>query len=132
MLNSGLLVVRPSLETWAHIETALHEPARLAKYDFPDQELLSDVFRGRWVALPYVFNALKTLRWPAVHGSIWRDDQVRLVHYIFATKPWHDLGLTSGVGSGPGPGPDAVDETHRWWWEANKHREAIEHGSGLV
>lgn len=121
MLNSGLLVVRPSRETYSHIEAALHEPARLAKYDFPDQELLSDVFHGRWVALPYVFNALKTLRWADVHGGIWRDGEVRIVHYIFAKKPWHDH-----------CGSDDMDETHRWWWEANKQRKAFERQSGIV
>lgn len=121
MLNSGLLVVRPAKETWARIEAALEEPARLATYDFPDQDLLSDVFRGRWVALPYVFNALKTLRSPDVHGAIWRDEEVRIVHYIFAIKPWQD----------PASCGSAIDETHRWWWEADNHRKAYERALGL-
>lgn len=125
MLNSGLLVVRPSRRTYAHIEAALHDAARLARYDFPDQELLSDVFRGRWVALPYVFNALKTLRWGDVHGQIWRDAEVRVVHYIFARKPWHD----SDGGDGGG---EQVDETHRWWWEANRQRKVVEREAGIV
>lgn len=124
MLNSGLLVVRPAKETWSRIEAALEEPARLATYDFPDQDLLSDVFRGRWVALPYVFNALKTLRWPDVHGAIWRDEEVRLVHYIFAIKPWQ---ATPPPSPGTGTGTiSAIDETYQWWWEADKHRVAFE------
>ncbi|KAE8395363.1 nucleotide-diphospho-sugar transferase [Aspergillus alliaceus] len=120
MLNSGLLVVRPSLSTWAEIQAGLQMPERTDRYDFPDQELLSDVFRGRWVALPYVYNALKTLRWAGVHDAIWRDDEVKNVHYIFDKKPWQE-------------DPDnGMDETSRWWWEANRHRKKLEVEVGIT
>ncbi|KAE8349255.1 nucleotide-diphospho-sugar transferase [Aspergillus coremiiformis] len=120
MLNSGLLVVRPSLSAWAEIQDGLQLPERIDKYDFPDQELLSDMFRDRWVALPYVYNALKTLRWVGVHDAIWRDEEVKNVHYIFARKPWHE-------------DPDnGMDETSRWWWEVNRQRQQVEVERGIT
>ncbi|KAB8217017.1 nucleotide-diphospho-sugar transferase [Aspergillus novoparasiticus] len=120
MLNSGLLVVRPTISAWAEILAGLHMPDRTDKYDFPDQELLSDVFRGRWVVLPYVYNALKTLRWVGVHNDIWRDDEVKNVHYIFAKKPWHE------------DPDDKMDEPSRWWWEVNRQRQQLEVKKGIT
>ncbi|KAJ5692132.1 Glycosyl transferase family 8 [Penicillium macrosclerotiorum] len=128
MLNSGVLVIVPSAHTYAEITIALQDTARISAYDFPDQELLTDVFRGRWVALPYVYNALKTLRWADVHSAIWRDDEVRAVHYIFARKPWHEeikpeheLRAIKGL-----------DEPGVWWWEANWERARGEREAGIV
>ncbi|KAE8144526.1 nucleotide-diphospho-sugar transferase [Aspergillus avenaceus] len=120
MLNSGLLVVRPSLSAWTEIQRALHTPQRTDTYNFPDQELLSDVFRGRWVALPYVYNALKTLRWPGVHDAIWRDEEVKNVHYIFAKKPWQE------------DPHEEMEETSRWWWEARDQRQWSEVQKGIT
>ena len=125
MLNSGVLVVRPSARVYGEITTALQETARIERYDFPDQELLSDFFAGRWVALPYVYNALKTLRIEGVHDSIWRDSEVRAVHYIFAKKPWHEEVVEGGDLSG-------LDETGVWWWRANWERMMAERGVGVL
>lgn len=124
MLNSGLLVVIPSLSTYAQIETALSEPSRLVKYNFPDQELLSDVFYGRWLPLPYVYNGLKTMRGKSVHGAIWRDGEVKNVHFIFARKPW-DLCLEERR-------KGALDELDRWWWEEDARRVKREREGGIV
>ncbi|KAI9040464.1 glycosyltransferase family 8 protein [Aspergillus affinis] len=120
MLNSGLLVVVPSTRTFSLITDTMNTPSRTDHYDFPDQELLSDVFRGRWVALPYVYNALKTLRWEGVHDAIWRDESVKNVHYIFAKKPWHE------------DPQDEMDETHRWWWRANLERQERDREGGIT
>lgn len=123
MLNSGVLVVRPSTERYSEITAALREPERLDKYYFPDQELLSDVFSGRWVALPYVYNALKTLCIEGVHDVIWKNEEVRIVHYIFAAKPWHETrkeGQTAGL-----------DEMETWWWRANWQRMDMERKAGI-
>ncbi|PLB51701.1 glycosyl transferase family protein [Aspergillus steynii IBT 23096] len=123
MLNSGLLVVVPSQSTFSLIRDAMDTPSRTAGYDFPDQELLSDVFRGRWVALPYVYNALKTLRWEGVHDAIWQDEQVKNVHYIFAKKPWHEDPVAEEA---------EMDETNRWWWRANLERQRGEREGGIT
>ncbi|KAL4953347.1 nucleotide-diphospho-sugar transferase [Aspergillus filifer] len=128
MLNSGLLVVRPSLTAYKQIQTYLSSPAKLEKYTFPDQELLSEAFKDRWVPLPYIYNALKTMRDENVHGMIWRDEQVKNVHYIFAVKPWQaeppvqeELEKEGGKG----------DVLNRWWWEVNYERRALEKERGI-
>ncbi len=76
-MNGGLVVVNPSAGLFAAIVE--HMETNAAAMDFADQSLLSSLFRGRWVALPYVYNALKTLRWDAVHAPIWRDARVKNV-----------------------------------------------------
>ena len=120
MLNSGLLVVIPSAGAFKALTDHLASDPAVAKYSFPDQELLSAVFHGRWAPLPYVYNALKALRWPGVHDAIWRDDRVKNVHYILSPKPWdEDLGT------------EAADETHRWWREVNAARLADEKRRGI-
>lgn len=134
MLNSGVLVITPSRKIYAEITAALEDTPRIEKYDFPDQELLSDVFADRWVSIPYVFNALKTLRWEGVHGAIWRDEEVRAVHYIFAKKPWHEI--DSGDGNGNGEVDvlkvkEKLDDTSLWWWEANWERKRLERERGV-
>lgn len=73
--------MNPSQGVYDKIVEQLASPATL-QYAFPDQDLLGDVFKGRWVALPYIYNALKTLRWEGVHDTIWRDKHVKNVHYI--------------------------------------------------
>lgn len=132
MLNSGVLVITPSSTIYETITSTLLDTARIDKYDFPDQELLSDVFEGRWVPLPYVYNALKTLRLPEVHEAIWRDAEVRALHYIFAKKPWHeevgqevDRGVREKLFG-------ELDEPGRWWWRANWERQRLEREKGIV
>ena len=91
---------------------------------FPDQDLLADLFEGRWVPLPYVYNALKTLRWKGVHDTLWRDDEVKNVHYILNPKPWEEEEEFAKSGA-------VTDETHRWWFEANKRRKLEEKTKGI-
>ncbi|KAL6857648.1 hypothetical protein ACO1O0_005089 [Amphichorda felina] len=121
-LNSGLLALVPSAELYAQI-LARMEHGDTATMAFPDQDLLADLFRGRWVALPYVYNALKTLRWEGVHDAIWRDDEVKNVHYILSPKPWNEVD-EKGRWTGS-------DESHRWWWDMNEDRKAQEKAQGI-
>ncbi|OJK02248.1 hypothetical protein ASPACDRAFT_76644, partial [Aspergillus aculeatus ATCC 16872] len=78
MLNSGLLVVQPRQTDFVAVQTALHDTEQVKRYALADQELLSNVFRGRWRALPYVYNALKPMRGEGegTHAGIWRDGAV--------------------------------------------------------
>ena len=80
LLNSGVVVLRPSKELMNKLVDHLDNSPTIAKAQFPDQDVLAEVFRGRWRVLPWWANALKTLR--AVHKPIWRDDEVRLLHYM--------------------------------------------------
>ncbi|KAJ9156234.1 Nucleotide-diphospho-sugar transferase [Pleurostoma richardsiae] len=120
-MNGGLQVVNPSAELFAQI--VAHMEANAASMDFADQSLLSDLYRGRWVPLPYVYNALKTLRWPGVHDAIWRDEHVKNVHYILTPNPWDELDERGESTS--------KDETHRWWAAVNKERREQEREKGV-
>ncbi|KAF2251229.1 glycosyltransferase family 8 protein [Trematosphaeria pertusa] len=118
MPNGGLQVVNPSTEVYQLISDQLaHETS--VNYDFADQSLLGDVFHGRWVALPYIYNALKTLRHQGVHAQIWRDDQVKNIHYILSPKPWDEK---SG---------NHEEESHKWWWDYNLERLVEETKRGI-
>lgn len=117
-LNSGMVVVKPCPRIYEEVKAVLQDGERTAKYDFADQSLLSDVYRGKWLALPYIYNALKTLKWH--HTPIWQQENVKNVHYILAIKPWDTT-------------PDeSTDETFPWWWSANNERLEYEERQGIA
>ena len=116
MPNGGLQVVNPSKKLYDLILASMSSGA-IDSYEFADQSLLSDLFMGRWVTLPYIYNALKTLR--TVHEPIWRDDQIKNIHYILSPKPWDEK-----------PGEES-QETHKWWIKANLDRLAQEKDRGI-
>ncbi|ETN43317.1 uncharacterized protein HMPREF1541_02476 [Cyphellophora europaea CBS 101466] len=117
--NGGLQVVNPSKGTYDKILDTLKNGDLTGSYDFADQSLLGERFYGRWVALPYVYNALKTLRMKGVHDAIWRDDQVKNIHYILSPKPWDETLET------------ATNETHKWWLQLNNERMEAERARGI-
>ncbi|RMZ70679.1 glycosyl transferase family [Pyrenophora seminiperda CCB06] len=118
MPNGGLQVVNPSTATYNLILEQLSKETS-GDYDFADQSLLGDLFNGRWVAIPYIYNALKTLRSKGVHDAIWKDDKVKNVHYILSPKPWEE---TEGKCS---------SEIHEWWWVVDKERREMEKSKGI-
>jgi hypothetical protein len=122
MPNGGLQVVVPCAEVYEKISAALSDE-KTGSYDFSDQSLLGDVFHGRWVPLPYIYNALKTLRWKGVHDPIWRDDRVKNVHYILSPKPWDE---TEEDKTKPNR-----DGSHQWWWDVNIDRLEHEKANGI-
>ncbi|KAK7208084.1 nucleotide-diphospho-sugar transferase [Myxozyma melibiosi] len=113
--NGGLQVVNPSKDSYDKIVAAMASPTMTDNYEFADQSLLSDVFRDSWVPLSYKYNALKTLR--DVHKPIWRDEEVKNVHYILTPKPW-DL-------------RDPENELFEWWWKINDQRHADEKAANV-
>lgn len=121
-MNGGLQVVNPSRAVYDLILKHMESDAAI-DMDFADQSLLSDLFRGCWVPLPYIYNALKTLRWEGVHSEIWQDDKVKNVHYILAPKPWDEM---DAEGNNLG-----TDPTHEWWVSANQERLALEKEKGV-
>lgn len=120
-MNGGLQVVNPSKDIFAQIVRYMETHA--SELDFADQSVLSALFRGRWVALPYTYNALKTLRWEGVHSEIWRDGEVKNVHYILAPKPWNEV-EEDGRWTG-------TEESHVWWVEMNAERKKLERENGI-
>ena len=69
--------------------------------------------------MPYIYNALKTLRWKGVHDAIWRDDEVKNVHYILSPKPWDEKEA------------EQKEESHKWWWRDNRERLDEEKSRGV-
>ena len=122
MPNGGLQVVVPSTHVYDKIVAAMSDE-KTSSYDFSDQSLLGDVFHGRWVALPYVYNALKTMRWKGVHDAIWRDEKVKNVHYILSPKPWDETEEDKGR--------ERRDGANGWWWDVNGRRIREERGRGI-
>ncbi|KAJ5726423.1 uncharacterized protein N7483_007780 [Penicillium malachiteum] len=129
MPNGGLQVVNPSKGIYDKIVARLADTIT-SSYDFADQSLLGDVFSGRWVALPYIYNALKTLRWEGVHDSIWRDGEVKNVHYILSPKPWNEWELHSTDWSELVK--NTKDKSHVWWFSVNEERKKKERLQGIV
>lgn len=120
-MNGGLQVVNPCTAVYNQI--VAHMESEASNMDFADQSLLSDLYKGRWVPLPYVYNALKTLKWVGVHHQIWKDEEVKNVHYILAPKPWDEMDEEGrNVGTDP---------THQWWVDANNERLKLEVEKGL-
>jgi hypothetical protein len=76
----------PSRENAQQVSSFLHTSPLIPTFKFPDQDFLAELFRGRWRPLPWIYNALKSLR--HVHPEIWRDEDIRCLHYIYAEKPW--------------------------------------------
>lgn len=85
LINSGLVVLAPSPALGAEIEAYVHESPLVPTFAFPDQDLLGEFFAGRWTALRWDVNAIKTARY--WHPRLWRDAGVRNLHYI-VDKPW--------------------------------------------
>lgn len=81
----------------------------VSTYRFPDQDFLADYFRGAFLPIPYIYNALKKHR--QAHPKMWRDEEVKNVHYIHK-KPWE----SREVGT-------VDEETHGWWWAEWEQRK---------
>ncbi|OAX44738.1 nucleotide-diphospho-sugar transferase [Rhizopogon vinicolor AM-OR11-026] len=106
-LNSGLVVLSPSLYLADEVRRHLFTSPLVSTWSFPDQDLLSDLFRGRWKPIPWYYNALKTLM--VIHKPLWRDEEIRCLHYILADKPWHARVSEDDTGE--------FAKSHRWWWD---------------
>ncbi|KAK7976964.1 hypothetical protein PG988_004454 [Apiospora saccharicola] len=124
LLNGGMFVFRPTPQLRDSLLDFFQTNTRLlSTFKFPDQDFLAHFFRGRWRALGWQYNALKTMRY--WHESLWRDDEVVCLHYI-VDKPWACRVSAEGVAGYKGR--DGV--THRWWWDAYERWEEARLGGG--
>ncbi|OUM53570.1 hypothetical protein BVG19_g2865 [[Candida] boidinii] len=89
LCNSGLLVIDPLPEHYESILKALGDEEKIQSYIFPDQDLISDVFKGKWLSLSYIYNCLKTFN--LIHKDIWDLNEIKIIHYILTPKPWNLL-----------------------------------------
>ncbi|GME93597.1 unnamed protein product [[Candida] boidinii] len=89
LCNSGLLVIDPLPEYYELILKALNNEEKTKNYIFPDQDLISDIFKGKWLSLSYIYNCLKTFN--LIHKDIWDINEIKIIHYILTPKPWNLL-----------------------------------------
>lgn len=112
-LNGGFLVLKPDNAVFEALEQRIAAIDDLSAYAFSEQDLLNEVFEGRWLVLPYIYNALKTL--PFQHSQMWQGDEVKNLHYILA-KPWNrDLDQ-------PEIERDRYYALDKLWWEKSAER----------
>lgn len=111
LCNSGVFLFSPTQDMWTRMERFLYEDPRVNTFTFPDQDFIDAFFWDRWVPLGWQYNALKThIYW---HTNLWRDDEVRALHYI-VDKPWSARVAKDGTAGYLKR--DGV--THGWWWAA--------------
>ncbi|KAF8642318.1 hypothetical protein AX16_009588 [Volvariella volvacea WC 439] len=106
-LNSGTVVLNPSAELASGVNNFLFTHEKIHEFSFPDQDLLTEYFRGKWRPLNWYYNALKTLR--HIHPQEWDDNEVRCLHYILPDKPWHSRQTA--------PEYAQFEIMNNWWWE---------------
>lgn len=107
-LNGGFLVLKPDQAVFAWLQQKVAAIDDLRRYPFSEQDLLNEVFENRWLPLPWIYNALKTL--PFQHPALWREAEVKNLHYILA-KPWQrDLNQ-------PESERDRYYALDKLWWE---------------
>ncbi|KAF8912780.1 nucleotide-diphospho-sugar transferase [Gymnopilus junonius] len=107
-LNSGTVVLNPSKSLSADIIQFLFTCDRVSEWTFPDQDLLSEFFRGKWQPISWYYNALRSLR--NVHPVLWSKNEIRCLHYIYADKPWQSRKT-------PPKSEEGFEVMNRWWWE---------------
>jgi alpha-N-acetylglucosamine transferase len=106
--NSGFMVLLPSDAEYQAIIRTATEIVNLSTLLFADQDLLNLHFEGRILNMPYIYNALKTLR--NYHSAIWHDEDVKCIHYILE-KPWSVDRNDPDVNNGP------FGKLYAKWWE---------------
>lgn len=71
-----------------------------------------------------------------MHKDIWRDEEVKCVHYILAPKPWDEYECEEKIECGNtvkcvGRKSTSTDESHRWWQAVNEDRLRKEKEAGI-
>ena len=92
LFNSGLFVLKPSLETHRMIFDFIERFPKDHKFSYPgDQGILNDFFKDKWFELPSTFNFAKSFDLPYcdnyVHKHIYNQNFISVVHYN-VNKPW--------------------------------------------
>ncbi|KAG4424853.1 hypothetical protein IFR04_002013 [Cadophora malorum] len=116
LLNSGLFICTPYEQLWKEMLDFLENSPLVKHFMFPDQDFLAEFFRGKWQAVGYQYNALKTMRY--WHPEMWRDEEIRNLHYI-VDKPWSKRVGDDGIAGYLG----RDGATHQWWWDEYENWE---------
>lgn len=104
-------MLQPSKEQYDRLIHTMDTHPDVPKMIFFDQDLLPIVYPN-WKPLPYIYNGLKTLR--GCHSSLWRDDKVKIIHYILQ-KPWKSRVVEQ----------DVIGSTHKYWWDEYERIERM-------
>ena len=110
--NAGMMVLAPSRVVFGHMMRALAS-MDLSACGFAEQDFLNAYYRGAWAALPWHYNATKTLY--ACHRlhhngcvqGLWVLPSIRNLHFTMA-KPW-DL---------RDPAHKGFERLNQLWWAA--------------
>ena len=99
--------MRPSKETFEELHHNLNNNPDGRSWIFADQDLITEVFQGKWKPLPWYYNALKTVE--RIHPQLWDEEEIRCLHYILGDKPWQSRLMV---------GDQVFGKMNQWWWDA--------------
>ncbi|XP_076096689.1 glycogenin-1-like isoform X5 [Mytilus galloprovincialis] len=116
--NSGVFVFKPSEQTYnAILQFALDQ----GSFDGGDQGLLNMFFR-QWATedisrhLPFIYNVVSQAFYSYLPAFKQFKNNVKIVHFIGATKPWHQPFNTSSGEVTPLPDSGHNAEFLQLWW----------------
>jgi len=123
--NSGVFVFRPSLSTF----TAIVEHAKeTGSFDGGDQGLLNTYFSD-WAFkditkhLPFIYNLVSTATYSYKPAFVKNAKDVKIVHFIGATKPW--LMKFNNLGEAEIGVHEVHTRSHlQLWWQIYTHEVA--------
>ena len=116
-LNGGTFVLRPSESQFETLMHVMNTDPTVPSWTFFEQDLLTLVYRDKWIHIPHIYNAMKPLR--ECHSNLWRDEDIKVLHYILQ-KPWQSRTVTK----------DTIGITHQLWWDAYAELESNWHRAG--
>jgi len=115
--NSGVFVFRPNLNTFREI---IKFASVNGSFDGGDQGLLNHYFSS-WASedikkhLPFLYNMCATSTYTYLPAYKHYGADVKIIHFIGCTKPWHVNFDTAGT---PMTRPqDGIQDHLRMWWE---------------
>ncbi|KAK6459661.1 glycogenin glucosyltransferase [Scheffersomyces xylosifermentans] len=111
IFNSGVFVLKPDEEVFGKLLD--FTTAENNTFDGADQGLLNEFFNlaskgTNWIKLPYIYNVTPNFTnayqyYPALTRFF---DDIKLLHFIGSTKPWHSGDVLSAD----------FDNFHQYWW----------------
>ncbi|XP_033760498.1 glycogenin-1-like isoform X1 [Pecten maximus] len=117
--NSGVFVFRPSEETYTNL---LDFALAKGSFDGGDQGLLN-IYFSDWATkdiarhLPFIYNVVSQAFYSYLPAFTQFKQDVKIVHFIGATKPWHHPYNTSSKTVQPLPDSGHNQEFLQLWWD---------------
>ncbi|XP_031784883.1 glycogenin-1 isoform X4 [Nasonia vitripennis] len=135
--NSGVFVFKPSQQTFASITSFA---ASQGSFDGADQGLLNMYFSD-WAHkdmskhLPFIYNMCSTATYSYAPAFKQYGENVRIIHFIGATKPWLQYFDTLTGIVQPPPGCNHLQPLLQVWWNIfcdDVHRQLTDVMGGLA